>query len=198
MRVAVYHARARVPVRFPEINVIPQPEHGVRVAVVNGRHDLVFAAVGRSRAIVFRFIHIETTADSQGKIGRIGAKLPQGLGLKPGRIRQFHRLVIDEQLVIVLLTRFNLVGDLPGRIPLFFCGCFAVGQGFSAGRTRFPISELHHGRRFGLHPEQDFFHFAVPQHRARLEQLFLAKCKGGQAQLEINESDLLFHTRALD
>ena len=87
MGVAVLHARPRVEIDFAEVDVVPQPQHGIGRGIRDAFEDAVTAPVGLARPVKGRFVDEDTGTDRHGEGRWIEAVLPEGLGCEALEIR---------------------------------------------------------------------------------------------------------------
>ncbi len=76
MSIAMHKSRPAKPIGFPQIGVIPEPQHEVGPLPVNGPENLVVAAIWFAGAVVGRLIDIGATAECYFESGWIGAVFP--------------------------------------------------------------------------------------------------------------------------
>ena len=96
MRIALPDPGLAIPVPFPEINIITQPDHGIRAILVDGFEDLEIASIGLIGPIETRLIEVGTASKGDGEFGRIPSPLPQLLRLELQRIIEFQDLPVDD------------------------------------------------------------------------------------------------------
>ena len=140
--VAVLHARPGAPVDFPEIDIVPQPQHEVGVGSRNRVEDAVAAAIGLARPVVFRLVDEAAGSDRHGEGWRVKAVLPQRLGLEPEGVRVDalgDGLTVEDDLISVGGARFE-AAEIKGG-----------GVGRSGARSEAGSGEcrIHHGHRRG-------------------------------------------------
>ena len=87
MAVAVLHARTRSPVHFPEVDIVAEPQHEVRIGCGNRVEDAVAAAIGRAGPVILGLVDVAAGSDRQGEGRGVEAVLPPRLGLEPEDVR---------------------------------------------------------------------------------------------------------------
>jgi len=169
--VAVLHARPGAPVDFPEIDIVPQPQHEVGVGSRNRVEDAVAAAIGRAGPVVFRLVDEAAGSDRHGEGRRVKAVLPQRLGLEPEGVRVDalgDGLTVEDDLISVGGARFEaaeIKGGGVGRSGRKFLRQAPenVGSITDIGGSRSALDEGGPGG-FGLNPDARIAQTHVAHH----------------------------------